>query len=122
MRLPGYAAGMRVARALGYAPCAGKPEYCRRRNSGEDNLAAQNGIDCAKLGADWASCNQAVITLTNKGSDRQRWAIYFHSTRPTLEVANDQFKVATSRRSAQTGANGQIYRLPGEAGSGNSCC
>ncbi len=27
-----------------------------------DNHAAQNGVDCAKLGADWASCNKAVVT------------------------------------------------------------
>ncbi|QEM92498.1 beta-N-acetylhexosaminidase [Kosakonia radicincitans] len=62
----------------------------------KDNFAAQNGIDCAKLGADWASCNKAVITLTNKGeavTDKD-WAIYFHSIRPILEVANDQFKVS----------------------------
>lgn len=61
----------------------------------KDNFAAQNGIDCAKLGADWASCNKAVITLTNTGeavTDKD-WAIYFHSIRPILEVANDQFKV-----------------------------
>lgn len=61
----------------------------------KDNFAAQNGIDCAKLGADWASCNKAVITLTNKGeavTDKD-WTIYFHSIRPILEVANDQFKV-----------------------------
>lgn len=29
----------------------------------KDNLAAQHGVDCAKLGADWASCNKAVVTL-----------------------------------------------------------
>lgn len=32
-----------------------------------DNQAAQHGTDCAALGADWASCNKAVITLTNPG-------------------------------------------------------
>ncbi|MBS1204253.1 MAG: beta-N-acetylhexosaminidase [Proteobacteria bacterium] len=61
----------------------------------KDNFAARNGTDCAKLGADWASCNKAVITLTNNGeavTDKD-WAIYFHSIRPILEVANDQFKV-----------------------------
>ncbi|WP_342321564.1 beta-N-acetylhexosaminidase [Kosakonia sp. BYX6] len=61
----------------------------------KDNFAAQNGVDCAKLGADWASCNKAVVKLTNNGeavTDKD-WAIYFHSIRPILEVANDQFKV-----------------------------
>ncbi|XTZ37268.1 beta-N-acetylhexosaminidase [Salmonella enterica] len=61
----------------------------------KDNFAAQHGVDCAKLGADWASCNKAVVTLTNNGeavTDKE-WAIYFHSIRPILEVANDQFKV-----------------------------
>lgn len=60
-----------------------------------DNHAAQNGVDCAKLGADWASCNKAVVTLTNNGdavTDKD-WTIYFHSIRQILNVANDQFKV-----------------------------
>lgn len=30
-----------------------------------DNHAALNDVDCAWLGADWASCNKAVVTLTN---------------------------------------------------------
>lgn len=61
----------------------------------KDNFAGQHGVDCAKLGADWASCNKAVITLTNNGDavTDKGWAIYFHSIRPVLEVANDQFKV-----------------------------
>ncbi|WLI78316.1 beta-N-acetylhexosaminidase [Kosakonia sp. H02] len=61
----------------------------------KDNFAALNGVDCAKLGADWASCNKAVISLTNNGeavTDKE-WGIYFHSIRPILQVANDQFKV-----------------------------
>ncbi len=61
----------------------------------KDNFAAQHGVDCAKLGADWASCNKAVITLTNNGEavTDKAWTIYFHSIRPVLDVANDQFKV-----------------------------
>lgn len=61
----------------------------------KDNFAAQHGVDCAKLGADWASCNKAVITLTNSGEavTDKAWTIYFHSIRPVLDVANDQFKV-----------------------------
>lgn len=34
-----------------------------------DNRAADNGVDCAKLGADWASCNKVMITLTNTGDE-----------------------------------------------------
>ncbi len=60
-----------------------------------DNRAAEHGVDCAALGADWASCNKAIITLTNdgpeiKGSD---WAIYFHNIRQVLKVDNEQFKI-----------------------------
>ncbi len=60
-----------------------------------DNRAADNGVDCAALGADWASCNKAVITLTNDGQDitSKEWAIYFHSVRQILRVDNDQFKI-----------------------------
>ena len=52
----------------------------------KDKFAAQHGVDCAKLGADWASCNKAVITLTNNGDavTDKAWAIYFHSIRPVL--------------------------------------
>lgn len=61
----------------------------------KDNHAALNGIDCAKLGADWGSCNKAVVTLTNPGEavTGKDWAIYFHSIRRVLDVANPQFKV-----------------------------
>lgn len=60
-----------------------------------DNRAADNGVDCAKLGADWASCNKVMITLTNTGDEikGQDWAIYFHSIRMILAVDNDQFTV-----------------------------
>ncbi|MFV8761059.1 carbohydate-binding domain-containing protein, partial [Yersinia enterocolitica] len=60
-----------------------------------DNRAAENGVDCAKLGADWASCNKVLITLTNNGDEikGQDWAIYFHSIRQILTVDNDQFKI-----------------------------
>lgn len=60
-----------------------------------DNRAAENGVDCAKLGADWASCNKVMITLTNTGDEikGQEWAIYFHSIRQILAVDNDQFKI-----------------------------
>ncbi|EKK5243447.1 carbohydate-binding domain-containing protein [Cronobacter sakazakii] len=60
-----------------------------------DNQAAQHGTDCAALGADWASCNKAVITLTNPGDavTDKNWTIWFHSIRQILSVDNDQFKV-----------------------------
>lgn len=61
-----------------------------------DNRAADNGVDCAKLGADWASCNQVVITLNNDGPEitGKDWAIYFGSIRQILRVDNEQFKVS----------------------------
>lgn len=43
----------------------------------QDNHAQQHGVDCAALGADWAACSKAVITLTNHGdalTDRN-WTI-----------------------------------------------
>ncbi|HFT5239599.1 TPA: beta-N-acetylhexosaminidase [Yersinia enterocolitica] len=60
-----------------------------------DNRAGENGVDCAKLGADWASCNKVLITLTNTGDEikGQDWAIYFHSIRQILAVDNDQFRI-----------------------------
>ncbi|ACY85446.1 beta-N-acetylhexosaminidase [Edwardsiella piscicida] len=60
-----------------------------------DNRGAENGVNCAALGADWASCNQAVISLTNDGSaiEGKDWAIYFHNIRQILKSGNDQFKI-----------------------------
>lgn len=61
----------------------------------QDNHAQQHGVDCAALGADWAACSKAVITLTNHGdalTDRN-WTIWFHSIRQILKVENEQFKV-----------------------------
>lgn len=61
----------------------------------EDNHAAQHGVDCAALGADWASCSKAVIRLTNPGdavTDKD-WTIWFHSIRQIVKVDNDQFKI-----------------------------
>lgn len=60
-----------------------------------NNRAADNGVDCAVLGADWASCNQVMITLTNDGEQivSKDWTIYFHSIRQILEVGNHAFKI-----------------------------
>ncbi|MEW5288073.1 beta-N-acetylhexosaminidase [Erwinia papayae] len=60
-----------------------------------DNHAAQHGVDCAALGADWASCNRAIITLTNSGEamTSHDWAIYLPNIRQTLRVDNDQFRM-----------------------------
>ena len=60
-----------------------------------DNLAATNGVDCAALGADWASCNRATISLTNPGAaiDSRDWAIYMSNVHETLRVDSDQFRV-----------------------------
>lgn len=70
-----------------------------------DNRAADNGVDCAKLGADWASCNKVLITLANDGQDitGKDWAIFFHSPRQTLKVDNEQFTI--------THLTGDLYKL-----------
>ncbi|MFS2223509.1 beta-N-acetylhexosaminidase [Pantoea sp. B65] len=61
-----------------------------------DNHAAQHGVDCAALGADWAACNRALIRLTNPGPalSSQNWAIYLSSIRPILKVESDQFRIS----------------------------
>ncbi|NDJ58451.1 family 20 glycosylhydrolase [Enterobacteriaceae bacterium 4M9] len=60
-----------------------------------DNQAALNGVDCAALGADWASCNKATIKLTNNGEaiTSKDWTIWFPSIRQVLKIDSDQFKV-----------------------------
>ena len=60
-----------------------------------DNFVGQHGVDCAALGADWASCFKANISLTNTGSEikDKDWAIYFSSIRMILAVDNEQFKI-----------------------------
>ena len=70
-----------------------------------DNRAAENGLDCGKLGADWAACNKVLIGLTNDNQEikGQDWAIYFHSARQTLRVDNDQFKISH--------LTGDLYKL-----------
>ena len=59
------------------------------------NYGKENGIACAELQADYASCNLVNIVLTNEGSqvDLKDWSIYFHSIRPVLENRNKEFKV-----------------------------
>ena len=61
----------------------------------QDNQAGAHGTDCSLLGADWASCNTAIITLTNAGEaiEGNDWAIYFHNVRRILKVDNDQFTI-----------------------------
>lgn len=61
----------------------------------DDNFAAQHGVDCAALGADWASCNKATIKLTNNGEaiTSKDWTIWFPSIRQILHVDSDQFTV-----------------------------
>lgn len=60
-----------------------------------DNQATLNGVDCAGLGADWASCNRATITLTNPGPalDSKDWAIYMSNVHKTLKVEDDRFRM-----------------------------
>ncbi|OBT25770.1 beta-N-acetylhexosaminidase [Vibrio tasmaniensis] len=59
------------------------------------NYGNENGIACAELKADYASCNLVNIVLTNDGSqvNIEDWSIYFHSIRPVLENRNKEFKV-----------------------------
>ncbi|WP_162047423.1 beta-N-acetylhexosaminidase [Vibrio taketomensis] len=59
------------------------------------NHGANDGLACESLGAEWASCNQVVMTLENHGEavDAKDWAIYFHSIRLILDVDSDQFKI-----------------------------
>ena len=70
-----------------------------------DNDAVNHGIDCAALGADWASCNKVTLTLKNTGSaiTDKDWAIYFHNIRMILAVNNDQFKI--------THVTGDLHKL-----------
>ena len=60
-----------------------------------DNQAAAHGVNCALLGADFASCNRATIRLTNNGPaiNRKDWAIYMSNVHKTLAVENDQFRM-----------------------------
>lgn len=61
----------------------------------DDNQAALHGVDCAALGADWASCSKATIKLTNAGEavTSKDWTIWFPSIRRVLNIDSDQFKV-----------------------------
>lgn len=60
-----------------------------------DNQAALHGTDCAALGADWASCNRAIITLTNNGPalTSRNWAIYMSNVHATLKIDDDRFRL-----------------------------
>ncbi|WP_019615730.1 beta-N-acetylhexosaminidase [Psychromonas ossibalaenae] len=59
------------------------------------NTAANDGVDCKGLEAEWASCNTVNMTLTNSGDavTAKDWSIYFHSVRLILAVDNEQFKI-----------------------------
>lgn len=61
-----------------------------------DNHGGENGVNCGALGAEWAACNKATITLTNNGGEisGKAWTIYFHSIRQILAVENEQFKIS----------------------------
>ncbi|MBB5193438.1 hexosaminidase [Silvimonas terrae] len=60
---------------------------------------------CGPLGADWASCYSAKVTLTNSGPalNGKNWEIYFSSIRRVLKLDTDQFAV--------THLTGDLYRL-----------
>ncbi|WP_426816777.1 beta-N-acetylhexosaminidase [Winslowiella sp. 2C04] len=71
----------------------------------QDNRAADNGVKCGELGADFASCYTATITLTNGGQEitGHDWAIYFHSIRRILQVDNENFTI--------TPVTGDLHKL-----------
>ncbi|MCO6554916.1 MAG: beta-N-acetylhexosaminidase [Gilliamella sp.] len=60
-----------------------------------DNQVNANGVNCSALGADWASCNNVMISIKNTGTaiNNKDWAIYFDNIRMILAVDNDQFKI-----------------------------
>jgi hexosaminidase len=94
-----------VGNALANQPLVDQLSQLKLNLKMVDNRAADSGLDCGKLGADWAACNKVLISLTNdhqeiKGHD---WAIYFHSARQTMRVDNDQFKI--------THLTGDLYKL-----------
>ncbi|GAB2639005.1 beta-N-acetylhexosaminidase [Vibrio panuliri] len=69
------------------------------------NHGANEGIACADLGAEWASCNRVIMTIENQGEAvaSKDWTIYFHSIRLILDVDNDQFKI--------TRVTGDLHKL-----------
>ncbi|ROV60243.1 beta-N-acetylhexosaminidase [Vibrio ponticus] len=69
------------------------------------NHGANDGLACENLGAEWASCNQVIMTLENQGEavNGKDWAIYFHSIRLILDVDSDQFKI--------TRVTGDLHKL-----------
>lgn len=55
------------------------------------NNAAANGVPCASLGADWASCARGRLILENRGAQDLSaggWTLYVHSIRRILSVDN----------------------------------
>ncbi|MGL5334805.1 MAG: beta-N-acetylhexosaminidase [Enterovibrio sp.] len=61
----------------------------------ETNFAAQEGVNCQELGADWASCSKVVMKITNPGPkiSGDDWKLYLHSIRVILDVANKDFNI-----------------------------
>ena len=59
------------------------------------NDAAAHGVDCAALGADWAACNRATITLTNPGPELKsnNWAIWMSNVHQTIKVDDERFRI-----------------------------
>ncbi|MDX5593284.1 beta-N-acetylhexosaminidase [Pseudovibrio sp. SPO723] len=70
-----------------------------------DNQAAEDGVDCSSLGADWGSCNTVNLTLTNGDTaiEGTGWALYFHSIRQILKLDSDQFTI--------THVTGDLHKL-----------
>jgi hexosaminidase len=60
----------------------------------DTNDAAKTGINCANLGADWASCARGKLILENTGTRSLAaggWTLYVHSIRRILMVDHPAF-------------------------------
>jgi len=55
----------------------------------------ESSIDCAKLGAEWATCNQFDILLSNNdnGVMNNEWTLYIHSIRRILDSHSEQVDI-----------------------------
>ncbi|PMN67435.1 beta-N-acetylhexosaminidase [Enterovibrio norvegicus] len=61
----------------------------------QTNHGAQEGLACQAMGAEWASCNNVIMTVVNEGEAvaDNNWRIYLHSIRVILDVANEDFTI-----------------------------
>ncbi|MFD1561183.1 family 20 glycosylhydrolase [Paraburkholderia silviterrae] len=82
------------------------------------NKAAANGVACASLGADWASCARGRLILENNGTQNLAaggWTLYVHSIRRLLSIDNASIALRhiTGDLYALTPAKGAFTLAPG---------